>query len=460
MKFIKRHYKTANSKILGLVVLIASFSLFSCTDFLDVKPDQGLVVPKTLEDVQRLLDNTNTFNVQPALPSISSEEVWISNAGFDALSNPIEQATFTWEEDPFVGGFGGDWNNVYEQVFYANVALQVLKDYEGTKDQEFERLLGSAHFLRGYAYHQLVNQFAPPYQKSGENSGKLGIVLKNTADINERLRRSSLEESYNQIVDDLTKAVFLLPETSIVKTRPNKAIALGTLSRVYLSMFQYAKAAEVAEEALRIYTDRLDFNQINVDAPRPFTRFDEETIFYSTLFSYSFFRSNQVFVNSELIELYEEHDLRLRAYYDKASNGEYIYTGKLSGATQNFGGISVGELYLNAAEAFCRSGQTAKGLDLLNEFLALRYNSVHWKPLNLTNTSELLRRVLQERRKELIGRGLRWTDLRRLNQEEDPITLVRLVKGNRYELAPNSLRYTFPIPQEEVTRSGIIQNQR
>ncbi|MDE0561971.1 RagB/SusD family nutrient uptake outer membrane protein, partial [Algoriphagus sp. NF] len=157
---------------------------------------------------------------------------------------------------------------------------------------------------------------------------------------------------------------------------------------------------------------------------------------------------------------YEEHDLRLRAYFTEASNGEFNYTGKLSGATQNFGGISVGELYLNAAEGNLRSGQTAPALELLNEFLALRYDAANWVPLNFTDSSELLDRILEERRKELIGRGIRWVDLRRLNQEENPITLIRKVKGQQYELLPNSLRYTFPIPQEEITRSGIAQNPR
>lgn len=460
MKSIKHQQRTAKRIARFLFVITVSFGQFSCGEFLDPKPDQSLVVPRTLEDVQRLLDNTNTFNAQPALPSISSEEVWISDEGYDALRNPIEQATFTWEEDPFLGGFAGDWNNVYEQVFYANVALEVLDNYTREKDAQYEGLLGSAHFLRGYAYLQLVNQFAPPYQKSGDNSEILGIVLKEVADVNENLVRSNLEASYNQILDDLQMAVSLLPESSLYKTRPNKAVALGTLSRVYLSTFRYSEAAVAAEQALEIYSERLDFNELNVDAPRPFTRFDEETLFYSTLFSFGFLRSNEVFVDSALIDLYEEHDLRLRAYFTEASNGEFNYTGKLSGATQNFGGISVGELYLNAAEGNLRSGQTAPALELLNEFLALRYDAANWVPLNFTDSSELLDRILEERRKELIGRGIRWVDLRRLNQEENPITLIRKVKGQQYELLPNSLRYTFPIPQEEITRSGIAQNPR
>lgn len=441
-------------------VIILSIGLSSCEEFLEVKPDQSLVVPTTLEDVRALLDNTNVFNVQSALPMISSEELWISDPGFNALSDPIEQATYTWQEDPFLGGFGGDWVNHYQQVFYANVALEVLNKYKGDQNEMYKTLLGSAYFLRGYAYSQLVFQFAKPFQKNGGNENIPGIVLKETADINEPLRRSSLKKCYDRIIEDLTLAEQLLPERNTPKTRPNKAAALGALSRIYLASFEYAKAADAAIKALSSYPDRLDFNKINVNAARPFSRFDNETVFYSVLASLSFQRSAEVFVEGQLIALYEKDDLRLPAFFDPAPNSRFNYMGKISGDTRNFGGISVGELYLNAMEGLAKAGQNAQALAFLNEFLSLRYSNKTFKPVSGLSSEALLARILEERRKELIGRGIRWMDLRRLNQEGNPVTLKRSVLGQTYELLPNSLRYTYPIPQDEITRSGIEQNPR
>lgn len=458
MKNILEQIKQKKGRLALLLSCFCLFGLMSCEEFLDAKPNQSLVVPKTLADVQSLLDNTNVFNGQATLPSIATEEVWISDAGYASLSNPIEQAVYIWSDDPYPSGFSGDWNGLYEQVFYANVALEVLEDFEGEKPELYNVLLGSAYFYRGYAYLQLVSEFAIPYQKAGGNESMLGIVLKSTADVNEELERANLQESYDQIYSDLNRAVELLPSTNAPKTRPTKAIALGVLSRVYLNTFQYELAAKSSIEALGIYTDRLDFNNIDVEARRPFTRFDEETIFYSTLFSYSYLRSTQVFVDSALIDLFEENDLRKPAFFDETSSGNFNYTGKLSGATQNFGGISVGELYLNAAEALVRTGEDDQALSMLNDLLSLRYQSDSWVPLAELNLEEVLERILQERRKELIGRGLRWMDLRRLNQEGETETLVREVNGIRYELAPNSPRYAFPIPLDEISRSGIIQN--
>ena len=73
-----------------------------------------------------------------------------------------------------------------------------------------------------------------------------------------------------------------------------------------------------------------------------------------------------------------------------------------------------------------------------------------------------LSKDLAERRKELIQRGLRWTDLRRLNL--DPrfaVTIERVVQGATYQLLPNDLRYTFLIPNDEIFANGLIeQNPR
>jgi hypothetical protein len=68
--------------------------------------------------------------------------------------------------------------------------------------------------------------------------------------------------------------------------------------------------------------------------------------------------------------------------------------------------------------------------------------------------------VLAERRKELAFRGIRWSDLRRLNQEDWNITLTRNLNGTPYTLPPNSKLYTLPIPPDVIQESGIAQNPR
>jgi len=64
-----------------------------------------------------------------------------------------------------------------------------------------------------------------------------------------------------------------------------------------------------------------------------------------------------------------------------------------------------------------------------------------------------------ERRKELIFRGLRWSDLRRLNMDTRfAVTLKRKVNNKEFLLLPKDARYTLQIPISVIKSSGIQQN--
>ena len=70
--------------------------------------------------------------------------------------------------------------------------------------------------------------------------------------------------------------------------------------------------------------------------------------------------------------------------------------------------------------------------------------------------------ILDERRKELAFRsGLRWSDLKRLNQDSRYAkTLSRKIGGQSYTLAPGDKRYAFLIPVSVVQMDGVAQNSR
>jgi len=79
----------------------------------------------------------------------------------------------------------------------------------------------------------------------------------------------------------------------------------------------------------------------------------------------------------------------------------------------------------------------------------------------VSNHAAALEVILRERRKELIFRGLRWYDLKRLNlSAATSTTLSRTVAGQTYSLLPNSNAYVFPIPLDVIERGGLEQNPR
>lgn len=440
--------------ITGLIFLAL---VTSCDGFLDPKPDQSLVVPSSLTDVRSLLDNSSIFTKQPVMHILASDDFMASPAGYTSL-NQYEQHIYSWSKEAYPSNAINEWFNGYRKVFHANVALEALNTIEpGTA--EYEKLRGEALFQRAHAYYHLLQQFAPAYRREGGNENLKGIVLKDSPDVNEVVIRSSLGESYARMISDLEEAVGLLPDSQLPKTRPTKAVAYGLLGRIYLSTFEFAKAAQVAEKALELYDSRLDFSDINVNAPNPFIRFGEETVFYSETLSMGFQFSREVFLDTLLLKSYEEGDLRLPAYFDQVGENRYFFSGNLTGNALPFGGISVGELELIAAEANVRIGEEQKGRNWLNGLLSRRIVNTEFVPVESVGM-ELLERILLERRKELVGRGQRWSDLRRLNQEPGLETVLkRTVEGEVRTLEPDSEIYVFLIPDEEIQLSGIAQNR-
>jgi len=107
-----------------------------------------------------------------------------------------------------------------------------------------------------------------------------------------------------------------------------------------------------------------------------------------------------------------------------------------------------------------RKNRVSDGMAMLNTLLKTRYKANNFTPLSAENQTDALNKVLMERRKELVWRSLRWTDLKRLNKEGANIILRREINGDIYTLAPNDPKYVFPIPDDEIALSGIQQNIR
>lgn len=134
------------------------------------------------------------------------------------------------------------------------------------------------------------------------------------------------------------------------------------------------------------------------------------------------------------------------------------YLGYGSGAY--FLGLATDEIRLIEIECLVRTGDYGSARAALVGFLERRFAS--GAAFNIpADDGMLLSYVLEERRRQLIFRGNRWADLRRLNGEgKFRKTLKRSIDGKDYELLPNSPKYSWPIPDDAVQYSDIVQNER
>lgn len=436
-----------------------------CTkEFLDKKPDKALVVPRTLKDFQAILDNGyGVFGNTTYLTQVADGDFEVMEIGIPSLLYNLRNSYF-WKEDIYEGNQAGDWNKPYEQVFYANIVLEGLDQIVRTDENKIQinHIEGAALFLRSHAVAQLVQQFAVPYEPGIAND-LLGVPIKTNSDINVKVGRGTLAETYDHILNDLSKSIELLPEKVQTKSRPSKVAAWALLARIHLVMQEYKKAAEAASAALAIQGELMDFNDLDTSATTPFPNgrfvYNDEIIYYTNQGATSFFNLNTVRVTEELFSSYDQNDLRKYVFY-KTDGG---FKGSYGGSPFFiFTGLATDELYLTRAEAYARLGQLREAMTDLNTLMKTRWkNTALFEPFDADNESDALTLILEERRKELVTRGQRWADLRRLNKDTRfQTTLERTYQGETYRLSPNDPRYTFPIPQMEIDGSGIEQNIR
>lgn len=459
------------TKLICLKVITIGFFclfLFSCKKgFLETIPNKALLIPQTTDDFEKLLDNIGVMNSSPALSIIAGDEFYTTPAGLAAYSSPQERNSYTWDVDVYQGRSISDWNYPYRQIFYANIVLEGLaKINDAAQKNVIEQLTGRAYFHRAYAYFQLSQMFCPVYQTSNSKTS-LGLPLHLKADVNDQPYRSNLEDTYMQILGDLEKAEQLLPISVQFKNRPTIAAAIALKARTYLSMGKFEDAAAMAIKGLKISSKLIDYNTLVANLksnanpfPAVLPNANDEVIYYANGIGYSF-NSSTLMVDSLLFQSYDADDLRKPVYFYDRGNGVINIKGHYGGSSGSFFGLAIDELYLIIAECYARSNNANQAMDMLNNLLRTRWKTGTYKPLSASSAEQALILVLKERRKSLLRRGLRWMDLKRLNLKPETSTVVTRKLGDQiFTLLPNSNRYVFPIPDDEMAFGKLVQNPR
>jgi len=429
-------------KLMSILVVIVSMT--ACDKYLDLEPAQSIsenIALDTDRNVKNVLNGAYNVFRRAALYNGNllrnaellggdGEILWTGT--FGGPRQIAQKTMFAENEDVRL-----QWMDSYAGINGVNNVLSAL-DVVNAADRD--RVEGEALFLRALFHFDLVRFYGLQYEPGTTNS-QLGvpIIATPTRGINESsfVSRNTVEEVYNQVIADLTRASDLLPTSNGVFATKGAADAL--LARVYLQKGDYQNARDRANTVISsgLYLLRPNyaavFNNDNASSEDIFvTQITTQdpassmTIFFSTPPFGG--RDGDIDILEGHLNLYEPNDQRLALFY--LGSGE-MRSGKWN---NQFGVVNLfrlAEMHLIRAETNARLS-TSVGASPTEDVNVLRTRSGLDPKDNVT-----LDDILLERRLELAHEGFKIHDMRRL----------KLNVGSR---PYNSPELVFPIPAREI----------
>lgn len=493
------------------LITISAFTLYclvlftSCNKFLDVKP-KGKMIPAEVGEFDHLLDNEQIVlqafldNNRGSMPGYMTDNILLSegigNIEYKARNHPnIERYYGYTFRAPFINPEAGDplWNqSTYGTVKYFNNVIEGIKAIKNNDNaKEADAVMAQAYTARAWTYFHATLVYGPVYKPGGNNTVKT-IPYVTTTDVGEDAQMPDLstqEEVFARVLADLHSALPYSPEATRHPSRAGKQATLAMLAYFHLFTQHYDSVAYYANLAWMAATatggpDKVLYNYNDLSYADPLlppiysgVRSPDNRINLPTSREILFFRSTDEIAGTspysypspEFIALFDQSkDLRFKYFlandlgyqtffnnvlYDDGEQLQYYRGLPVIGGTPKFqmtGGFSYPELLLMRAEGYARTGRLAAALDDLN--LLRRYRFVTGTPdLPMpASPNELIRLVLEERRRELpLGHLKRFLDLKRFSLEPakpwGKTSVVHQVGNDRFEGIIDSRAFIFPI---------------
>ncbi|WP_308760280.1 RagB/SusD family nutrient uptake outer membrane protein [uncultured Bacteroides sp.] len=241
-------------QIFVILTLITSLAFASCDDFLneEVRGKQNLDTYFQNEDeIQSFITGCYqaiTFggwwniNTVWLLSEMCSDDGWMGNTT-QSQSDYISLAHYqgTGQSNGAISNF---WQYRYKGILRCNVAIDRIPQATILNEELKNRFIAEAHFLRAYFYFELVRNFG-------------GVPLITGFMLPEEIQgitRSTTEEVYKFIEDDLKAAAAVLPERSEYAStelgRATSGAARGMLGKVYLYQEKWQEAHDVLKAVI------------------------------------------------------------------------------------------------------------------------------------------------------------------------------------------------------------------
>jgi hypothetical protein len=389
-------------------------------------------------------------------------------------------------------GYYGALSNVNN--FLDNIDKIVAKD--DAEKASLAGLKGEAYFFRAYYYEKLVKRYAKDYEPATAAS-ELGVPLLLQFNLDERPGRSTIEQVYTQILNDLKEAKALInTEGSPGSIRLTKDCIPALEARVYLDMHRYSDAVTAANTLINsntyplVTTNDALLNIWAIDAA------DESILMLFASTPNELGNANNVFLgyNATLkmfvpdfvpeqwvIDLYDDNDFRKSVYFAKlpvrfsseASDYELfllnkypgnpvLYSGSISNYQHKPKVFRIAETHLIKAEALAWDNKDSEALSALNTLRVARGLSA----LTGISGDALKAEIKNERIRELIGEGNRIDDLKRWKEglsRKDPQNanvVATILNAPALSKPVTDFKFVWAIPSRDMTTNPGLKGQQ
>jgi len=334
------------------------------------------------------------------------------------------------------------WLGVYRVINIANEIIDGVPGVAdaGFTDEEKAEIIAEAKCIRALGYLDLLVHYGEHWDLSSEYGLPLTTKSTNSDYANiDLLSRSSVQETYNLILNDLESAETGLPDSDN-RAVATKALAQSLLARTHLHMKDYTTAISYA--TLVVENTNYSLNPSFSDVFQ--SELTSESVFelvstsldQSDLALYTIIR-DEVLPDEELKESFSDGDSRrgLIGPVEGKPNERFLKAEDFSSHANPAYVMRVSELYLFSAEAKHFSGDDAGALEDLN----IVRTRAGLEPYD--DSDDFLNKYMDENRWELFAEGKRFATLTRIGKAQEILGI-------------EDFRRIYPVPFREFTIEG------
>ena len=440
--------------IWGTVIIILLTGFSACKKFLDLSPKNDIgesVALNSKDRIQRALTGAySRLQDQNYYGFEWMNAIWLSDDNTTAFSAGTTDLQFD-THDILASSNTMEicWGAMYEAINAANNVIDAVDKVNDPSftDEEKNDISGQAYFIWGLVYFDMVRTW-----------GGVPLILTPTRgfDSSSNKARSTAQQVYAQVLDDLNQAETKLPET-LDRNIATKKSAQALKARLYLYLQDWANAEIYASKLIE---DQTDYSLVEPYENLITVKNNTESIFElnytpndgnplaNLFFPPGLGGSYRIGPTQEIVSLLEQPSVAGKRDVLISNYNNEVYGNRYRAVSSNEQDddvtiLGLAEMYLIRSEARAHLQKIPDGLADLN---TIRERAQVADAMANTG-DELLLLIEKERRIEFAFEPQRWFDL------------VRTGRASAVLGVTDPKKYVFPIPTSEiVANKRLIQN--